>query len=242
MNRQKVILFVLLIILGLSLLYAYLSTPDSPRVETSAGSGTTVASGGSSRAGTLSAVDPNKVKLAMLDRDKMKYKGYKRDIFNFYVAKPKPAPPKPAIKQPLPKPVVKPPPVVTPQVRKQLAKFTFLGFLIKNEERTVFLSKREDLFLVRNGESFGESNEFEVIAITDALLTIRQSGASGQIEIPLVEKEPLIPSFSSGESSGSNEGQTVVNQNPGTPAARSSVPPQEQRKQWFRKTQEPPEQ
>jgi hypothetical protein len=236
MNRQKLILFILLVVLVLSVLYAWMATPQQQTVAPGA---STASSRGEQpvRSGDRSAVDLQKVNLDLLEVDKKKYTGYRRDIFNFYTPKPKPTPP-PVVKTP-PKPVEPPPkpePVVTPQIRKQLARFTFLGFLIKDEARTVFLSNRDELFLVRKEDSFGEESQFEVIDITEKKLTIRQAGASGQIEIVLVEEEPLIPSISIGEDSGSASTSVNRESSPAkTPGA--TVPPEERRRKWFKKTQ-----
>ena len=240
MNRQKQILAVLLVVLALVGARAFWSTPTQQQVPVGGQEIAMNAAGSSQPA--KKAVDPLKVKLELLEPVKEKYPGYKRDIFNFYVPKPKPIV-KPVVKT-VPKPVVKPPPVpkavsvITPQVRKQLAKFTFLGFLIKDQVRTVFLSKRDELFLVRKADFFGEDNQFEVMSITAEKLTIKQSGANGLIEIELREKEPLIPSFSPGEVTSSGSGSL----SPGgaaTAPEKNTVPPQQQRKRWFKNTQPP---
>ena len=238
MNRQKQILFILLVILALSGVYAYMTTPEQSQV---AVSGSIVGSRNDVSSGTKAASDNQKVNLELLELGKEKYQGYKRDIFNYYQPKPKPKPaavvkvvPKPVVK---PVPVIKSAPVVTLQVRKQLARFTFLGFLIKDDVRTVFLSKREELFLVKKADFFGEDDQFEVVEITEAQLTIKQQGANGLIEIPLVEKEPLIPSFSSAEPTEQQGAPAAVNRPPTTVQSRSQVPLQERRKKWFKNSQ-----
>ncbi len=241
MKRQKQILLVLLIVLAAALLYSYLS---SPRLERVASEGTMSSSGNTSSPAddARSAVDPQKVNLELLESGREKYRGYKRDIFNYYRRpKPKPKPaPKPVAKvEPEPLPEPPPEPVITPRVRKQLARFTFLGFLEKDEELTIFLSKQDELFLVKKADFFGDENQFEVVDINDEKLTIRQAGASGLIEIVLKEEEPLIPSYSPGEDIGSTVNRTFRSGAPVT-SPGGSVPPAERRRQWFKETQPSP--
>ncbi|PLX73343.1 MAG: hypothetical protein C0615_11100, partial [Desulfuromonas sp.] len=163
---------------------------------------------------------------------------YKRDIFNFY--RPKPKNTKPVVEtKPVAKPVVvKPAPVIdtVAQVRQQLARFTFLGFLLKDNQRTVFLSKRDELFLVKKGDTFGDESRFEVLDISSDKLTIKQQGTTGLIEIKLVEEEPLVPSFSQPDEDVRSTAPTVVNRSTVLPGAAS---PQERRRQWPRSPQSP---
>jgi len=238
MNRQKQILFVLLLVLLLAAFYAYWSSPQQGTVEP----GGTIERQdrrNAINAGPKKAVDRQQVNLGLLELSKKKYKGYKRDIFNYYVPKPV-AKPKPVVKpKPIAKPVVppKPAPTITPQIRQQLAKFTFLGFLVKSTERTVFLSKRDELFLVKKADYFGEDNQFEVVDVSDEMLTIKQGGANGLIEIKLVEEEPLIPSFSPGEVTKDNPKTSAVGRPPTATTSKNGVPTDERNRQWFKKTQ-----
>lgn len=238
MNRQKQILLILLVVLLLAAFYAYWSSPQQATVEPG-GAVERQSRRNAMNAGPQRAVDQQRVNLGLLELSKKKYTGYKRDIFNYYVPKPI-AKPRPEVQpKPIAKPVVppKPAPTITPQVRKQLAKFTFLGFLVKNTERTVFLSKRDELFLVKKADYFGEDNQFEVVDINDETLTIKQGGANGLIEIKLVEEEPLIPSFSPGEVSKENQMGSTVGRPQTTAPPANGVPTDERNRQWFKKTQ-----
>ncbi len=238
MNRQKQILFALIVILGLALLYAWWMSP-AQQVAPPAGDVSGQSGNGAPALSPGSAVDEQRVSLELLASGGKKYRGYKRDIFNYYQPKPKPQP----VVKPPPQPVVepKPVPVVTPQVRQQLARFTFLGFLLKENERTVFLSKRDELFLVKKGDSFGDENRFEVVGVSPEKLTIRQSGAGGLIEIRLVEEEPLIPSFSPGELKSVNLPPPVLEPSDPEPAPpEQPEPPEDQRRRWFREPPAPP--
>ncbi|PLY02582.1 MAG: hypothetical protein C0623_03760 [Desulfuromonas sp.] len=241
MNRQKQILVALLVVLALLGVRAYLATPRQQKVVTD-DPGRNRDAGQLERLTRSGSVDDQQVKLDLLEPAKEKYQGYKRDVFNFYVPKPKPKPVEKVVTAP-PKKVILPPPreVVTPQVRQQLAKFTFLGFLVKDQERTVFLAKRDDLFLVKRDDTFGENNQFKVVSVTEEMMKIRQNDTDGLIEIVLVEKEPLIPSFSSGGVTSRPSGGFVTRPSALPNAQPSAVPLQEQRKPWFKQAQQPPE-
>jgi len=249
MNRQKQILFILVIILLLAMVYAYWSTPEQQTVATV---NATRLSGPQKRIGesTPGAVDSQRVHLELLEVGKEDYNGSRRNIFSYYQPAPKPQP-KPAPLPP-PRPVVTPPPppvVVTPQVRQQLARFTFLGFLVKEDERTVFLSTRDELFVVKKHDYFGDNNQFKVVDVNEEEMTISQSDASGLIEIRLVEEEPLIPSFSPGELKGGGAFFEPPEEVPGAefqsetgvpgaePQPETGVPGAERSRQWFKNTQ-----
>lgn len=194
MNRQKKALLLLFCLLLLAIAYSYWMMPVQRRVSPAA-----IDTGSGQSAGPRSgAVQTGKtrVRVDLLEKESTRYKGYKRDIFNFVVVKPK-APSKPA---PLPKPVVKPPPQVqksrvTQTVRKQLARFTFLGFLVKDTVHTVFLSRGEELYLVQEGDRFGDDDQFTAVSISPEKMSINQTGDPRPIEITLIEKEPLIPAM-----------------------------------------------
>jgi hypothetical protein len=81
-------------------------------------------------------------------------------------------------------------------VHRALAQFTFLGFLDKAGEKTVFLSSAGSLFLAKSGEQFGTDLEFTVEDISGELLQVRHNGREGLIEIPLLEQEKLNASVS----------------------------------------------
>ena len=82
---------------------------------------------------------------------------------------------------------------MTPVVRQQLARFTLYGFLIKEEALTVFLSRGDEIFLVHEGDQFGDNKQFTALSISHEKMVINQTNDSRNIEILLVEKEPLVP-------------------------------------------------
>lgn len=70
-----------------------------------------------------------------------------------------------------------------------MAKFTFLGFLLKEHRKTIFLSKDQEIFVVKKGDKI--ANIYEVTNISDDALTIHPTSGSGDIVIPLMENMPL---------------------------------------------------
>ena len=237
MNRQKRILSALLVILVLALFYAFWSNPTQERGALNSDERTTTEGHGGATRGDRT-VSIQTVQLDLLNFEKRKYAGYKRDIFNFY--RPKLKKPKPVVNPaPVAEPVIiKPAPVIdkVAQVKQQLARFTFLGFLLKDNQRTVFLSKRDELFLVKKGDTFGEESRFEVVEISPEKLTIKQRNTSGLIEIVLVEEEPLVPSFFQPDEEERTMAPSRMNRPTVLPGVTS---PQEKRRQWLRSPQPP---
>ena len=94
--------------------------------------------------------------LVFIERRVEKYPGVSRDIFRMadLAPKPKPAPAPVTSDAPLPPP----PPEKTPEEiaaefsRAELSKFRFLGYLTEKDS-TLFLSKDEELFLVKSGDA-----------------------------------------------------------------------------------------
>ncbi len=199
MNRKRFILAALLGVLSLCLLYAYLATPRLEKAPPRSASQRVRP--------VVKVTDGVKAKNAQvrinfdfLNVEPKDFPGAKRDIFRFGkkrlvrtetpVAKVEtPTPPVTSV-------VVMPETVPLAVVQQSLSKFTFLGFLEKAGEKTVFLSSGGDLFLVKRGENFGVDQEFLVEAIDGNLLQVRHNGRDGLIEIPLIEQQQLNASAS----------------------------------------------
>lgn len=233
MTRKR-ILYILLTVLVMAMLYAYWASPRQEKITGPDGVMPDQPVGREVKKG----VDPKKVALDLLEHEKQEYSGFKRNIFNYY--RPRPKQTKKPIVKPPPEPVKveppKPAPIITPRTRQELARFTFLGFLLKNEERTVFLSRQDDLFLVKEGDFFGDDRQFEVVDINSEKLTIKQTGRDGRIEIKLVEEEPLIPSYSPGEIE-TERAVPVVGRPANAPTPDSGVPAVQRKRQWFKQSQ-----
>ena len=84
-----------------------------------------------------------------------------------------------------------PAPVVVEQtpLQRDLANFTFLGFLKKDNRKTIFLTNGKEIFVVKKGDKI--ANKYDVTSLTDESLTITSLQDSGEIVIPLIENRPL---------------------------------------------------
>ena len=190
MNRKRVILGALLGVLAICVVYAYLATPRLEKAPPRA------ADQRKQPAEKSPEVDEKesrgRIDFAYLTLEPQEFTGAQRDIFRFG-RRPlvKTAPPPPIVQKEAPKPVIMPKVVPVEVVQKSLSQFTFLGFLEKGGEKTVFLSSSGDLFLVKQGERFGVGQEFMVEQIDDKLLKVRHAGREGLIEVPLIEKQKL---------------------------------------------------
>lgn len=190
MNRQKAFLLILLALLVVAAVSAYLRMPRQKSVAQ-----LKHAPGAPAAAGKAAAAQPDdrKLELDLLDRATPRFSGFKRNIFrlaSLETRKQLTLPPPPP---PLPPPAPAPPAAATPPPpppAPPLAKFTFLGFLQKENRKTIFLAKDNEIFLVKKGDRI--ANNYEVTNISDDVLTINSISGGGQIVIPLVENMPLI--------------------------------------------------
>jgi hypothetical protein len=211
MNRQKLVLFILLMVLILAVVWSYMSIPrqktvsrlkyapgqTQPTVKAAATPAENAAKLTSAPAPTG---DERALRLDLLEREQTGFKGYRRNIFKpiftdeimlmkqkAVAFKPPPLPPV-AVVQP---PIVVAPPVVQPvTLQSTLARFVFLGYLKKDNRKTIFLSKDNDIILVRKGDKF--AGRYEAKSITDQALTIVATDSGEEIIIPLIENQPLI--------------------------------------------------
>ena len=208
MNRQKLILTILIGCLAVALIYSYISMPRQQRAPRAAfTSATTARTAASLRKATVprqsvqQRVDERKLRLDLLDGERPKFAGFRRNIFQPIFSEevkpskvPLPAPPvrsalpKPPPPPPVTAPVPAPPPAPTP-VQQEMARFTFLGFLQKDGRKTIFLSSNNEIFLVKKGDKI--AGKYEVTNITDEALTIHVLAEGSEIIIPLVENKPL---------------------------------------------------
>jgi hypothetical protein len=206
MNKQKLALAILVLILVLSVFYAIFSQPRQERATSLKHTRETVSTKrvhGPGFSGMSTArIDDKKLHLELLDRDGARFAGFKRNIFApiFHEdAKPEPKPtgrinlpvPPPPPARPAPPPTM-PPPVQAPEltpVQRDMGRFTFLGFLKKDNKKTIFLSSDKEIFLVKKGDTI--AGKYQVSNVTDDALTIHPVGDGGEIVIPLVENKSL---------------------------------------------------
>ena len=198
MNRQRALLAALIAAFACSLVYSFLRMPRQKSVEKlTYQPGMTAQPVKSVQNRDSEGV---RVRLDLLERTKGGLptggRNIFKPIFEIGVKKPSvplpPPPPPPEIKPvPPPVPVPPPPPQVIEQTPEQrdLATFTFLGFLKKENRRTIFLTNGKEIFVVKKGDKI--SGKYNVTSLTDEALTISSLLDGREIVIPLVENKPL---------------------------------------------------
>ncbi len=223
MRRKERLLLVLLAGLAISLVYAWLSTPRQQRV--------TDAVSPAKRPGrTAKTGTPlnESLRLDLLLRDETGYEAVRRDIFNFYVPPaPKPAPKKvvpPPSSPPPPPPVAAPPPVPVVTAPPP-TRFRLLGMVDTGDRMRVFLTDEERLFVVGEGDVFGDQEQYTVETLTPEEVQIRQAGRSALIRISLRDKDETSPA-----------GMDVPDE-PESPPRRPAVPAERPRLRSFKRYQ-----
>lgn len=205
MNRKKLTLAILVLLLILSIIYSVFSQPRQKKAGTLKypGKGATVSQTGSKAFSTSTSarIDDKKLHLQLLDKEYPKFAGFRRNIFApiFHEdVKPEsrptgrinlPIPPPPPVR---PAPPVAPPAMQMPEqtpVQRDMARFTFLGFLKKDNSKTIFLSSDKEIFLVKKGDTI--AGKYEVANLTEDALTIHPLSGGGEIVIPLIENKSL---------------------------------------------------
>ena len=203
MNRQRLILFILVIVFGIAALWSYNAMPRPKTVSTltfkSGQQAKSAIAGGDKR--TRIADDGTILKIALLNKVPGRFSGYRRNIFKpvfvdeMKVLKQKAVAIKPppitvAVAVPPPSPL--PPPVqpaITQSETAPLARFTFLGFLKKGSVKTIFLANEKDILLVKKGDKI--AGRYEATDISNLALTLTVLDTDEEIVIPLVENQPL---------------------------------------------------
>jgi len=186
MNRQRLILGILLGILVLAVGYSVIRFPRQKKVDKLTYSPGSPVAGAKISSG---AGHETRVRLDLLQKNQVAFNGFKKNIFvPLFRDMSKLPPVKPVIPAPPPPP---PPPVVTVSpVERELAQFMFLGFLEKDRKKTIFLAKNKEIFLVKKGERI--AGKYEATAISNEALTIRVlDGGATEIIIPLIENQSL---------------------------------------------------
>jgi hypothetical protein len=219
MNRKKLALFIALIVLVLAVVWSFFSAPrlktvspsasapgQAPRAKSAAAVLKPAENPVKAEAKPAALTDDRTLRLDLLEREQSGFKGYRRNLFKplfideikqlklkSVATKPLPLPPVAVVAQPPPAPIPAPDPAeVEAETRKKtLAQFTYLGFLKKDNRKTIFLSKDKEIILVRKGEKFAKL--YEAVEITEKALTIRVISSKDEIVIPLNENKPLAP-------------------------------------------------
>ncbi len=198
MNRKRIILAALLGVLALCLVYAYFATPRLEKAPPRSASKRTRSAVAKAPDKLQSKVSQDRIDFTFLEAEEQEFQGATRDVFRFVQRRPEPTAvvvEEPEVQAPPPV-VVEEPMVPIEVVQQALAQFTFLGFLDKGGEKTVFLSSEGSLFLAKRGEQFGLDLEFTVEDISGDLLLVRPAGRDFLIDIPLIEQQKLQASVS----------------------------------------------
>lgn len=197
MNRQRAILAALLILFAASIVYSVLRMPKQERVAK-----LTYQPGMTAKpikTDQSSEADVARVRLDLLERGTGTLPGGGRNIFRALFERgakktliplPPPPPPPPPAQVVAPPPAASAPQVVEPTpLQREMATFTFLGFLKKDNRKTIFLSNDKEIFVVKKGDKI--SGKYDVTALTEEAITITSVESGGEIVIPLVENRPL---------------------------------------------------
>jgi len=208
MNRQKLVLCLLLLVFAAAVFYSFLRSPKQQVVplKNRPGALATIARNKGVTPSPQSGAGDSGLHLELLNREQPPFAGYRRNIFSPIFSeevkalpfKPLPPPPPPVAPPPPPPPApvqAPPPPPPSPEeianqlAENELSKFTFLGFLKKDGEKTVFLSSNNEIFLAKKGSNLGQ--KFQVADLTDDAITIRSKVGGRELVIPLVENRVL---------------------------------------------------
>jgi hypothetical protein len=188
MNRQKLLLSVLLLVLALSVVYSFWKMPRQKTATT-----LTYRPGIAAKA--KKALQPafsneTKVRLDLLNHEAERFSGFRRNIFGPLVQEKREKIPKRRARLAKPSPLPPPAPMPEPPpMQRDMAQFTFMGFLKKDNRKTIFLSSNNEISLVKKGDMI--AGKYLVANITDEMLSIRSSENGMEIIIPLIENRPL---------------------------------------------------
>jgi hypothetical protein len=191
MDRRKLALAILLVIFAGAVAYAFLRQPPHRTVEK------LKYTSGMKAAVSRTAPkvrDDYKLHIELLDKEMPRFSGFRRNIFRPIFAgdiKPSLMPRNPAkMALPVPPPPPPPPPPTPAQMAMEdVARFTFLGFLQKDNRKIIFLTRDNEIFLVRKGDKI--AGKYEVASITDEAMAIKLMGTGEQIVVPLTENRAL---------------------------------------------------
>ena len=211
MNKQRVALLILAIILLLSLVYSYFRMPKQQQVaKLTHAPGVTATSVRSKGVGEPKVVAGGAkvdapLALSLLDQPEGQFKGFRRNLFkpifreDVKIAPLPPPPPAPPQKSILPsKAPVQPPPVSPPvttpveAAKQEMGRLRFLGFLRKDAVKTIFLAEGSQIFLVRKGDMI--SSRYQVTGLTDDAITITVLADKSDLVFPLMENRALSAS------------------------------------------------
>jgi hypothetical protein len=198
MNRQKLLLLILLALLAVALIWSYFHIPRQKTVsDLKIAPGQQPASPVTGRPAAGVPGGSSSLRLDLLGRELSAFKGYRRNLFKpifvdeIKLMKLRSAAIRPALPPiALPAKIMPVQPVVsTEPPKRELARFTFLGFLKKDNRRTIFLARDKDIILVKKGDTF--AGRYQAASITEQALTIQVTDTGEEIVIPLIDNQSL---------------------------------------------------
>lgn len=210
MNKQKKVLFILVIVLIGSLIYSYFRMPvqksvakltHAPGVEKTPV--TEKAGSTAAKSGSNAGQENIQMLVSLLDQQNNQFKGFKRNLFKpifreeVKISPLPPPPPAPPQKSILPSKVTTVPPVTTmpaaisaaETAKQDFGRLRFLGFLRKDARKTIFLAEGSEIFLVRKGDKI--SGRYQVTGLTDDAITITVLADKSDLVFPLMENRSL---------------------------------------------------
>jgi hypothetical protein len=207
MNRQRLILSILLLLLILSVIWSFYSYPKQRTVaKLKYPPGSRVVADKHRTPLVRSAARESEVRMLRTDllENMPAYTEYRRDMFKpLFVDKETmlarqaaaaaaaaAAAERKARKMLPPSAPSKPVPLPS-GIQGELYTFKFHGFLKKDGRKTVFLAKGRDITPLKQGATF--AGRYLVTSITEQVLILKVNGTGEEIIIPLVENEPLRP-------------------------------------------------
>jgi len=186
-EQGKKVLIAALAVLALLIIYR-VATADKPRTAPLVYAPGAVARS-AIRQGPTAAVSSDDPLNVLLARREEKFPGVLRDIFRMANPAPKPKP-HPVIAAPPPPPPVPqrtPEEIAADMSRADLAKFRFLGYMA-DKDKTLFLSKDGELFLVKSGDQLSKS--YQVKEASKDYVVIIDTATKVAVRIDLSGTEP----------------------------------------------------
>jgi hypothetical protein len=199
MNRRRLLLAVLLLVLAASAIWSYFSYPRQKTVaKLKFVPGTRAVADRHGKSQTPAAdrqAEPRMLRVDLLE-NVPPYTQYRRNIFSplfvdeeTFMQRQAAAAAAAAARKALPPAVPGKPAPMPTGIQNELSAFKFHGFLQKDGRKTVFLAKGRDITPLKEGSTF--AGRFVATSITDQVLILKVTGTGEEIIIPLIENEPL---------------------------------------------------
>lgn len=202
LSRNTKILIALLFLLATLVFYRLATKEELKRVkELTYKPGTRSYKSGSGTEGkVIVPLQPGETLLESESQKTGKKRPYKGVIRNpFQALYPPPPPPPAVITKPAPLPVPVPFPVITTRAPSsaqiESGKFKFLGFLQKEGDKKIFLSKEKEVFIVKKGDSIGM---FQVSDISENSVTLTSRNSNEEFRLTIEEMKPTKPGIAPG--------------------------------------------